>query len=207
MLKMNSKRVARKRTRAYQSPLRRDLMEETRRRICEGAVELAASGAMTELSLPLIAKKAGVSIPTVYRHFPTHESLLDAVMSKIGERLNLVVPKNAEELPAYVHDLYRAFDLNEGLARASRSSALGLQLRSRGQAVRNRQTLAAIAAYLPDLSPTEARQAASVLRQIVSVAGWQGLRDSYDLDGETAARTAAWAVRTLLDNLHTLKRS
>jgi hypothetical protein len=116
------------------------------------------------------------------------------------------MPPNASELPDYTRELYRSFNDNEGLARAARSSVLGRELRSRGQAVRNRATRTAIAAYAPELSPVEQGMAASLIRLIVSAIGWQNLRDVYELDGEDAAHAASWAVRTLLSNLHTLKK-
>jgi AcrR family transcriptional regulator len=57
----------------------------------------ASSG--TEPSMRAIAREAGVGIATLYRHFPTRESLVDAVYHDQVERLTLGARELLEQLP------------------------------------------------------------------------------------------------------------
>ena len=40
-----------------------------------------------------VAQRAGVGIATLYRHFPTRDALLDAIMASWVERVNTAVEK------------------------------------------------------------------------------------------------------------------
>ena len=53
------------------------------------AATRAFASAETEPSMRAIAREAGVGIATLYRHFPTRESLVDAVYHDQVERLTL----------------------------------------------------------------------------------------------------------------------
>src|SRR5215475_11656647 len=75
---MNSKNGNRK-TRSYKSPLREERSIQTRERILDGLVQVMARNGIAELSVPLVAREAGVSIPSVYRYFPTKRELIDAL--------------------------------------------------------------------------------------------------------------------------------
>jgi AcrR family transcriptional regulator len=57
----------------------------------------ASSGA--EPSMRAIAREAGVGIATLYRHFPTRESLVDAVYQDQVTRLTLGARELLEQLP------------------------------------------------------------------------------------------------------------
>jgi AcrR family transcriptional regulator len=53
----------------------------------------------TEPSMRAIAREAGVGIATLYRHFPTRESLVDAVYQDQVKRLTLGARELLEQLP------------------------------------------------------------------------------------------------------------
>src|SRR5579862_4294585 len=53
----------------------------------------------TEPSMRAIAREAGVGIATLYRHFPTRESLVDAVYHDQVERLTVGASELLAELP------------------------------------------------------------------------------------------------------------
>lgn len=67
--------------RKYQLKQRAEQQEDTRQRIVEAAVELHTTVGPARTSIQAIAKRAGVERPTVYRHFPTTESLFTACSS------------------------------------------------------------------------------------------------------------------------------
>ena len=61
-----------------QPSLRASQAAATRRRIVDGLLALLAEDHPATLSVPAVARRAGVSVATVYRYFPTKEALLDA---------------------------------------------------------------------------------------------------------------------------------
>lgn len=65
--------------RTYASPLREDQASATRTRILDALLARYAAG-QHDLSIPALSRFAGVSIPTIYRHFPTRAALLEAVI-------------------------------------------------------------------------------------------------------------------------------
>jgi AcrR family transcriptional regulator len=66
-----------KTARTYTSPLRADQMEQTRLRILRAVTDVLADPGTEEVTIPLVARRARVSLRTVYRHFPTREALFD----------------------------------------------------------------------------------------------------------------------------------
>src|SRR5215467_2244156 len=68
-----------KMTRTYRSPLRAEQTRQTRERILEGLLRVMANGHLTDLSIPAVAREAGVSIPTIYRYFHTKRELILAL--------------------------------------------------------------------------------------------------------------------------------
>lgn len=121
-------RLANKSTREYHSELRAQQAEETRDRILEATARVMARGIAT-ISIPAIAREAGVSVPTVYRHFRTKRDLLAAVypygLKRAGAQ-EPAFPVSLDELKANVR-LYAAhvgsFDELTRAAMASPASA------------------------------------------------------------------------------------
>ena len=64
--------------RAYRLGRRAETADETRRRIVEATFTLHAERGIAETSMKDIAKRAGVSVGTVYHHFPTYPDAIAA---------------------------------------------------------------------------------------------------------------------------------
>src|SRR4026207_968260 len=71
-------RISNHPVREYHSELRAQQAEETRARILEATARVMARGLAT-ISIPAVAREAGVSVPTVYRHFGSKRELLAAI--------------------------------------------------------------------------------------------------------------------------------
>ena len=95
-------------TNTYNSPLRAEQKERTHERILEAAAEQLLQEGLEELSLPRAAKRARVSVPTVYRHFPTQEALMRELTEWVGRRINISeVPENVDEFRSGCHGCSR----------------------------------------------------------------------------------------------------
>jgi AcrR family transcriptional regulator len=196
-------RVMKELARSYQSPLRAEQMEQTRRRILGAVAEVLASEEAGELTIALVALRARVSVRTVYRHFPTKEALFDAFAEWAEENLRLVVhsyPETLEALVGMAPGLYRAYDENEPLMRAMLSKR-GQEIRTRARPRRLRAFEQAMSGLTARLVPAERRRALAVVYLLVSAPAWQAMRDQSGLDGVEAGRAAAWAVRVLTEEL------
>jgi len=84
-------------TRAYNIETRRRQQAELKAGIAAATVELHAAKGATATSYADIAKHAGVSLPTVYKHFPTMDELLQGCTSHVIAK---APPFPAEEIMA-----------------------------------------------------------------------------------------------------------
>src|SRR5215207_6452373 len=159
-------------TRPYESPLRAEQLEQTRLRILEAMADVLADEEVAEVTVPLVAMSARVSVRTVYRHFPTKEALFDAFSEWAEEHLRLTLvsyPETLDEFREMAPAQYRGYEDNAPLMRAL--------LSKRGQEIRARTR-----------------------RQRLRTFG-QAMRDQWGLEGEESGKAAAWAVRVLTDEL------
>lgn len=65
-------------TRNYRLGRRGEAAEETRRRIVEATRELHGELGVAATSMKMIAERAGVSVGTVYHHFPSYDDAIEA---------------------------------------------------------------------------------------------------------------------------------
>ncbi len=189
--------------RPYESPLRADQMEQTRLRILEATADVLADEEIDEVTVPLVAMRARVSVRTVYRHFPTKEALFDAFGEWAEEHLRLVLlsyPETLDEVREMAPALYRMYDERAPLIRALLSKR-GQEIRARTRRRRLITFEKAMRDVTDGLGLAERRRALGVIYLLVSAPAWQAMRDQWDLKGEEAGKAAAWAVRVLTDEL------
>ena len=189
--------------RPYESPLRAEQMEQTRLRILGATADVLADEEVEEVTVPLVAMRARVSVRTVYRHFPTKEALFDAFGEWAEDHLRLVLlayPETLDEVREMAPALYRMYDERAPLIRALLSKR-GQEVRARTRRGRLRTFEKAMREVTDGLGPAERRRALAVVYLLVSAPAWQAMRDQWDLEGEEAGKAAAWAVRVLTDEL------
>jgi AcrR family transcriptional regulator len=189
-------------TNTYNSPLRAEQKERTHERILEAAAEQLLHEGLEELSLPRAAKRAHVSVPTVYRHFPTQEALMRELTEWVGRRINInEVPENVDEFTEWVPRLFAHWDENEALIRARLLSAVHRQIHREAGHRKDEAIEKAMEDVTAHLDPLDARRACALVRLLVSGAAWEMMRDSWDLTGEEAGEALAWAISVLVAEL------
>src|SRR5439155_6891995 len=72
-------------------------MEEKRSRILETAIELAEKGGFENVRLRDVAAQAEVALGTLYKRFPSKESILIAALEMEAEKLEKRMSKNPSE--------------------------------------------------------------------------------------------------------------
>ncbi|MCB9687240.1 MAG: TetR/AcrR family transcriptional regulator [Alphaproteobacteria bacterium] len=163
--------------RVYTSRLREQQAEETRRRILEGATRVLAAGA-SALTVPEVAREAGVAVPTVYRYFGSKEALEDAVAESV--RLSAGVSRtpltDLDGLEARVRGVWGGVGELPRTHLAVLMASVGRELvdedeaRKQGE-LRIAQVREAIAHELPDGDPEEIERIAKVASALASSPG------------------------------------
>jgi AcrR family transcriptional regulator len=179
-------------------------MEQTRLRILEAVTDVLADQATEEVTIPLVARRARVSLRTVYRHFPTREALFDAWAGWVDERLRLHLqsyPESADGLASFALELYRSYDESETVVRAMLHSSAARPVRQRTRRRRQRQFERAMSELTDRLGTRERSRALAAVYLLVSAPAWEAMREQWALDGAEAGKAAAWAVRVLTDEL------
>lgn len=113
-------RLATEPPRPYRSQLRADQTEDTRTRILNATVRVMAAG-MASVSVPAVAREAGVSVPTVYRHFGTKRELFAAVFPHLVRRAGLReigLPTSMDDLRTGLIRLFDRIDSLDDVGRA-----------------------------------------------------------------------------------------
>ena len=184
--------------------LREQHAELTRELILRALAELLQSERAGEFSVPDVARKAGVSLRTVYRHFPTRDELLAAATDWIDQRLFGEVPfdQTVEDVPKLFRYACEQWGEHPALARAMALSQAGGSDHS-DRPLQRRLALIhrALAEVTDDLPEQEKRKAVAVLGYLENVLAWVMMRDGIGLDDGEVGEAVEWAMRTLIEDL------
>ena len=177
--------------------LREQQRAVTRERIITALSELIQSRHPLDVTMAAVAEQAGVSEPTLYRHFPTKRDLFAALGSHLYRRTTAgVAPSNLEELVEFMPALYRQFAEMEATTRWNLAAP-------KDEAVRPSATerlpilQEALSATLEDLAPAEADALLRGLLLLTSPASLLYWQDYLDITVDEAAETASWLIRRL----------
>ncbi|MEA2280314.1 MAG: hypothetical protein QOK21_921 [Solirubrobacteraceae bacterium] len=188
------------RARQYRSPLRGAQQQQTRQRILEAAISRIAEDGLAELTVPIVAEQAGVSLRTVYRHFPTKEDLIDRVGEFRDAQFGVSgPPASIEELIENTPALFEGFAARDDLVRAADASAAGRHVHDRARRRRAKALSAIFEEATQDLTPAEARRLVAAVQVLWSTRAWLTMHDNWGMDGREAGTAAQWAITTLCD--------
>lgn len=192
-------------TRTYESPLRQDQRDATRVRILEGLIRVIASDGVGEISIPAVAKEADVSVPTVYHHFGSKQTLIEAMGEYVAEKAGLSwteepLPNGVDDFMEMISELYRRSEGVDPAWRAAMATSAGGDAR-RAQMPRR---LEVIEHVLRPLVGSMSEEDFVYLRNVVLILGSSAVRSAFKdylgFEVEQAAETATWAIRRLLES-------
>jgi len=184
----------------YESRLRTEQKEATRRRILDAAGRLMEDRGLAEFSFAAIAKEAGVRDRTVYRHFPNKDALLAGLWEWFQVRVRYGgLPQTERDLLAQPLRTFPAMDENEHLTRAMWASPQGREFRLSNVEERKAGIKAAIRSATRELPHRQARWIGAVVHVLNSGAAWETMKDYWGFSGEEAGKAAAMAIELLLN--------
>ena len=184
--------------RTYNSPLREQRAAETRQRIVDAVFDVMGGG-VAELTMPAVAKSAGVSLPTVYRYFPDKPALLDGAAEHARERLGVRFDP-APDLPSF---LQRVRDIGERLRGATDILRVLAAVSVEGpyptdaQRARHGGMASTLSEELRGITGRE-RDFAVDWVMMLSSSPMAGVLARFNFDGDERTDRVVWAIETLL---------
>ena len=185
--------------RSYDRTLRDAASEEAKRRIVEAAVALHAEQGARATSHAMIAERAGVSIPTVYKYFPTANDIVPACTGLVSGRAPVALDerlfKGLDGVPARVRALAGAiFRLHEYFAPWIQWSAGDAPafpaLRDHLARVREHQVAMIRMALTPKGSKAPPERLVDFARILLDYPSWRTLAESTRSTDRAAAAAA-----------------
>lgn len=184
----------------YRSALRERQKADTRALILKTMARLLKNRSLDELSLATVAREAGITERTVYRHFATREQLLEATSTAVNEAIGITeFPDSAEELIARPKTLFPAFARRGEVVRAMLASPQGRELRLRANQERQAAIRSAVKHARPSLREPALTRLCAAVQLLCSASGWATMTDYWGLDSVEAGRAASEAIAALLN--------
>lgn len=186
-------------TRPYRSQIRAQQAGDTRRRILDAAVKLMASKP-TAWSVPAVADEAGVSVPTVYRHFGDRAGLVEAVVPHVGERLGFqprTMPVDLDDMSGMVRELFDHYNRADPLIRAALASGRN-PMRAESVDVRMGLLREFFGRLEPDLPADVIDQVAKVTVILTCSEALRLWQDRFDLSVDDVADHVAAAIGAMV---------
>jgi AcrR family transcriptional regulator len=186
--------------RIYRSQLRAQQGEETRGRILDATVRVMADG-IASVSIPAVAREAGVSIPTVYRHFGTKRELLAAVYPHVVRRAGLnelVMPRSMDELRDGMRAYIERTDSLGDLARVASASPASDEVRRLNMPDRLAVFGRVADSIVPKPSEADRDRIARLLVILTASSSLRLWRDQLGSSVEEAADDVDWVIRAVI---------
>jgi AcrR family transcriptional regulator len=180
------------------APLREEHKAATRQRILRAVVELLAEGHPASLSVPAVAARSGVSIPTIYRYFPTKEALLDAAAMFGLEARGLGIAADLSSIDRWVDQTWSELQKNLVLVKAQHLSALGQDMRRRRGEQRASEIRASLGAIGIDADSDAGRRLEALIGLLISSSAFLQLRETQGIPPDRAISYASWAISQLV---------
>jgi AcrR family transcriptional regulator len=189
------------RRRSYSSDLRGQQAEATRARILEALVRAMGNG-VAGLSVPAVAREAGVSIPTIYRHFGSKQGLLEALSPYVVAKAGLMPdspPETFSEFEPTMRQLFRNLADMDLTLRAAMASDLGQQVRVAMMPTRLGVIREVMHRFAPDVPEAERERLANVALILGSTPAFHAYKDYLGLGPDASAKLVSWAIGTLIE--------
>jgi AcrR family transcriptional regulator len=192
--------------RTYSSPLREQQQERTREIIVEAICAQVLESGVSDFSVQDIARRANVSLRTVYRYFPAREDLLAAVDDAWTKKQPRPLPEHPSELPALIADIFNYFEANKALLEAATVTSLGRQVHGRSRARRLAAMKDMLAKHTPHLDSATQMQRLAAIRVLSGSDSWRTMTRDFGMSTEDAIKSVQWALQLLLDDTLTKKK-
>lgn len=194
--------------RNYDNSLRKEMEADTIRRIVTATVELHAKQGALATTHADIAEAAGVSVATVYKHFPSREALIPHCTGMVAQqapRLDvqaiLGTPDRQQSLGMLVRALHRQYRYMHPWMRWSPRDAAALPVLEQIIAENRQRTEGLVRAVLDSVTATPVTDEIFALAMVIlDYPAWLRLNQMLN-DPERVSSAAEEALQLLLSKL------
>jgi AcrR family transcriptional regulator len=200
-------RISTRPARSYRSGLRQEHAEETRVRILDATMRVMATG-LASLSVPAVAKEAGVSVPTIYRHFHTKRELLAAVYPHAARRAGMDTitdPRSLDELRPMIRAVLERLDNLDAVSRAAMVSPAASEVRHATMPTRYQRIRSLASSIEPKLRTADQDRITRLITVITASSSLRMWRDHLGLSVDEVAEEIDWIVRAAIFAIHERK--
>jgi AcrR family transcriptional regulator len=183
--------------RSYDNSLRLQQQERTQEAIRSAAQDLILEGRIHSFTIQEIAERAGVSYPSVYRHFPSREAILDHLVNWGAEffvQNQPPYPETLDDLPSWAENTIDVLLDYLPLIKAMDVLLAGKQVHARTRE-RDELFLQLVRQTAPDLPEQSLIGATSVLRILSSASTWAQLKLRYGLEKDALKMAVSEGIK------------
>lgn len=194
------KRIGNEDVRGYRSELREQQAATTRDRILDATVRVIAGG-LADVTVPAVARTAGVSVPTVYRHFGTKRDLLAALQPHLQQRAGIdpnALPTSIDELRGSLVSLLGAMHGLDDVMRAALASPASEEVRRVHAPNRFKLVRTLVERIAPELPEADRNRITRLLVVLTSSSALRIWRDHFRASVEEIADDIDQAVRAAI---------
>ena len=153
----------------------------------------------TEITFRAVSDASGIPERTIYRRYETKEAVLGAFWNWVNEQIGMPAPpRSTSELVEQIRAVFSAFEAGEPLVRAMLHDPQGKIIRLSGAKERRAKFRDSLEEVLGGLKPVDQRRLLASTQVLLSAAGWETMKDYWDLTSDEAADAAQWAISTLI---------
>jgi AcrR family transcriptional regulator len=179
--------------------LRADNRRHVSERAITAAVELVRETGDLTFTMPAVAERSGISLRTLYRHFPSRNDLVSALAMVADQVEALAPPTSLDEIEPWLIAAWTNLMADEALLRAQHLGAAGAHIRRKRTPLHRSATADVIDSLCPDLSASAKEDLIDVTLVLTSSTSLFEFLDVVDVDVERGAQLAARAVTTLIE--------
>jgi AcrR family transcriptional regulator len=183
--------------------LREEQRELTRRKILSAVLDLVAEESMSELSVPLVAERSGVSVATIYRYYPTKDALLNAAAEEPARRAGGSLIGEGADGSAYLRKMWEDFAGHLDLVRHQVASETGREMRNRRYAAGRAWFGESVARQGVDPATEEGRRLVRLGLLLTSSIAFLDLHDRQGQSAGEAVDDVTWAIAVLTEATRT----
>jgi AcrR family transcriptional regulator len=188
--------------------LRERQAEQVRSDVLEAVIAQLEDRVIDDIVMADVAAAAGISLRTLYRHFPDRAALLhaagDHLYSSLGVPYQIAGP---DDVTASFLEAARRLSERPNLTRALVQTTAGRAARAGVRRQRVDSIRVALKPLTDGLDADVARRATAVVAHLCSAASWVSISDDSGLDDADAQQAVAWAIDTLISALRAQRRS
>ena len=179
------------------------LRSDNRRRVSERAiaatVELVRETGDLAFTMQAVAERSGISLRTLYRHFPNRDELVGALAVVADQTVALAPPTSVDEFEPWLVKAWTNLMAEEALIRAQHRGAPGVRIRRERATLHRSATAKVIDAICPDIPRATQTEIVDIALLLTSSTALFEFVDVLEVDVERGAHLAALALRSLIE--------